>query len=101
MQPYPLTNAKNDGKEQHESQARTSGPHMTTIEKLDPTRLVPGATGRMVDAGTTRLYCVEAGHGRPIVLVGGWPQSLYCWRYLLPVLARTHRVIACDPPGLG
>jgi pimeloyl-ACP methyl ester carboxylesterase len=74
---------------------------LTTIQKLDPTRLAPGATARMVDAGTTRLYCVEAGKGRPVVLVGGWPQSLYCWRHVLPVLARTYRVIALDPPGLG
>ena len=55
----------------------------------------------MVEAGTTRLYCVEAGQGRPVVLVGGWPQSIYCWRHVLPVLAQTHRVIALDPPGLG
>ena len=74
---------------------------MTTLEKLDPMRLAPGATARMVQAGTTRLYCVEAGQGRPVVLVGGWPQSIYCWRHVLPVLARTHRVIALDPPGLG
>lgn len=74
---------------------------MTTVEKLDPTRLAPGATARMVQAGTTRLYSVEAGEGHPVVLVGGWPQSIYCWRRVLPVLARTHRVIALDPPGLG
>ena len=74
---------------------------MTTVEKLDPTRLAPGATARMVEAGTTRLYCVEAGQGRPVVLVGGWPQSIYCWRHVLPLLARMHRVLALDPPGLG
>lgn len=74
---------------------------MTTVEKLDPRRLAPGATARMVEAGTTRLYCVEAGQGRPVILVGGWPQSIYCWRHVLPLLARTHRVLALDPPGLG
>lgn len=74
---------------------------MTTVEKLDPTRLAPGATARMVEAGTTRLYCVEAGQGGPVILVGGWPQSIYCWRHVLPLLARTHRVLALDPPGLG
>jgi pimeloyl-ACP methyl ester carboxylesterase len=74
---------------------------MTTVQNLDPTRLAPGATARMVKAGTTQLYCVEAGQGRPVVLVGGWPQSMYCWRHVLPVLARTYRVIALDPPGLG
>src|SRR3954462_13907072 len=74
---------------------------MRTVEKLEPTRLAPGATARMVQGGTTRLYCVEAGQGRPVVLVGGWPQSIYCSRHVLPVLAQAHRVIALDPPGLG
>ena len=69
---------------------------MTAVENLEPTRLAPGATAHMVQAGTTRLYCVETGQGRPVVLVGGWPQSIYCWRHVLPVLARAHRVIALD-----
>lgn len=74
---------------------------MSAASKLDPSRLLPGATARMVDAGTTRLYCVDAGQGAPVVLVGGWPQSIWCWRHVLPELARSHRVIALDPPGLG
>ena len=74
---------------------------MTTCQNLDPERLAPGATACLVKAGTTRLYCVEAGQGRPVVLVGGWPQSMYCWRHVFPVLARAYRVIALDPPGLG
>ncbi len=67
----------------------------------DPSRLFPTARARHVQAGTTTLYCVEAGQGRTIVLVGGWPQSVHVWRHVFPRLATRYRVIAIDPPGLG
>jgi microsomal epoxide hydrolase len=44
---------------------------------------------------------VEGGAGPPVMLVGGWPQSWYCWRHVMPRLAGKRRVIAVDPPGLG
>ncbi len=65
------------------------------------TKLFPDAKARMVDAGGTRLYTVEMGAGSPVVLVGGWPQSMHCWRHVFGELAKQHRVIAIDPPGLG
>ncbi len=71
------------------------------MASYDPSRLFPAARGRHVSAGDTTLYCVEAGVGRPIVLVGGWPQSVHVWRHVFPRLAASHRVIAIDPPGLG
>ncbi len=67
----------------------------------DASRLYPSARGRDVPAGNTTLYCVEAGAGRPVVLVGGWPQSVHVWRHVFPQLAERYRVIAIDPPGLG
>jgi microsomal epoxide hydrolase len=36
-----------------------------------------------------------------MVLVSGWPQSVYVWRKVIPRLALHRRVIAIDPPGLG
>jgi pimeloyl-ACP methyl ester carboxylesterase len=67
----------------------------------NPSRLFPAARARHVRAGNTSLYCVEAGVGRPVVLVGGWPQSVHVWRHVFPHLAKDHHVIAIDPPGLG
>ncbi|MFM9887215.1 MAG: alpha/beta fold hydrolase [Burkholderiales bacterium] len=67
----------------------------------DASRLFPSARSRHVGARNTTLYCVEAGAGRPVVLVGGWPQSVHVWRHVFPRLAERHRVIAIDPPGLG
>jgi pimeloyl-ACP methyl ester carboxylesterase len=37
----------------------------------------------------------------PIVLVHGWPQHWWCWRKVIPHLARTHRVYALDLRGFG
>ncbi len=66
-----------------------------------PRTLGPDARGGMMQAGATRLHYVEAGAGRPLVLVGGWPQSVHCWRHVFAPLSARYRVIAVDPPGLG
>src|SRR5579871_3346607 len=43
----------------------------------------------------------DAGAGEPVVLLHGYPQSHLTWRHHIPILARTHRVIAIDWPGWG
>ena len=49
-----------------------------------------------------RLHFVEGGSGMPILLLPGWPQSWYAWRYVMPLLAKAgRRVIALDPRGMG
>ncbi|MSQ19047.1 MAG: alpha/beta hydrolase [Betaproteobacteria bacterium] len=71
------------------------------MPSYDPSRLFPSARARHVVAGNTSLYCVEAGAGRPVVLVGGWPQSVHVWRHVFAQLAKQYHVIAIDPPDLG
>ena len=53
------------------------------------------------DLGDVQLHYVTAGEGFPIVLLHGWPQSWYAWRYVMPELAKTYQVIAPDLRGLG
>ncbi|WP_116141735.1 alpha/beta fold hydrolase [Trinickia diaoshuihuensis] len=49
-----------------------------------------------------RLHFVEGGRGEPVLLLPGWPQSWYAWRYVMPLLAEAgRRVIAVDPRGMG
>jgi pimeloyl-ACP methyl ester carboxylesterase len=49
-----------------------------------------------------RLHFVEGGSGAPILLLPGWPQSWYAWRYVMPLLAKAgRRVIVLDPRGMG
>ncbi|WP_244107277.1 alpha/beta fold hydrolase [Burkholderia sp. BCC0419] len=53
-------------------------------------------------ANGVRLHFVEGGDGAPVLLLPGWPQSWYAWRYVMPMLARAgSRVIALDPRGMG
>jgi pimeloyl-ACP methyl ester carboxylesterase len=49
----------------------------------------------------TRLYAEELGAGPPVVLLHGLGGSGYTWRYMVPALARHHRVIAIDLKGFG
>lgn len=53
------------------------------------------------DLGDVRLHYVTAGHGEPVVLLHGWPQTWFCWRRVLPLLAGEFTVVAPDLRGLG
>ncbi|GCE02336.1 alpha/beta fold hydrolase [Embleya hyalina] len=58
-------------------------------------------TSRHADVNGVRLHYVEGGAGRPLLLLGGWPQTWWQWHKVMPALARTHRVIAVDLRGMG
>lgn len=47
------------------------------------------------------LHLLEAGSGRPIVLVHGWPTNSNAWRGQLAALSGRHHVLAVDLPGFG
>ncbi len=63
--------------------------------------LPAGFTGvfhsQYVQTGDVRLHAVIGGDGRPLLLIGGWPQTSYAWRRLMLPLARDYRVIAVGP----
>ena len=48
-----------------------------------------------------RLHYVMGGSGEALLLIPGWPQSWYTWRYIMPRLAENYTVIAVDPRGIG
>ncbi|WP_263262092.1 alpha/beta hydrolase [Pseudomonas sp. RIT-PI-S] len=48
------------------------------------------------------LHYVEGGEGPVVLLIPGWPQSWYAWRYVMPQLVSAgYRVVALDPRGMG
>jgi pimeloyl-ACP methyl ester carboxylesterase len=50
----------------------------------------------------TRLYYNDWGHGRPVVLIHGWPLNADMWEYQATFLAEHgHRVITYDRRGFG
>ena len=48
-----------------------------------------------------QLHYVIGGHGDPVVLLHGWPETWYEWHNVMPALAKNYTVIAPDLPGLG
>lgn len=48
-----------------------------------------------------RTQYLEAGVGPPLLLLHGYEQSATSWRWVIPALARTHRVLALSLPGHG
>jgi haloalkane dehalogenase len=58
-------------------------------------------TKKLCDVNGRRLAYVEAGSGRPIVLLHGNPTSSYLWRNVIPHLVGSGRVIVPDLIGHG
>jgi pimeloyl-ACP methyl ester carboxylesterase len=56
---------------------------------------------RRVRVDGVDLQYLEAGSGPPLLLLHGHEQSATSWRWVIPVLARTHRVLALSLPGHG
>ena len=75
---------------------------MTTLSSLPlPDGFTDVFTSRLVEVNGLRLHAVTGGDGPPLLLVGGWPQTWYAWREVMPALARDHTVVAVDSRGAG
>jgi len=66
------------------------------------------ATGPIKDAkyrrrrvGNAEYLFALAGHGSPLLLLHGFPETHYCWRALIPALAKSHTIVAPDLRGYG
>jgi pimeloyl-ACP methyl ester carboxylesterase len=85
--------------------SRTDRSKMSPAESLSALRLPDGFTdvftSRLVELNGLRLHAVTGGDGPPLLLVGGWPQTWYAWREVMPALAREHTVVAVDSRGAG
>ena len=59
----------------------------------------PSAT--YVNLGETRVRYLDVGQGPAVVLIHGFASSLETWSTIIPVLAKSHRVLALDLKGFG
>ncbi|MBV9793524.1 MAG: alpha/beta hydrolase [Actinobacteria bacterium] len=59
-------------------------------------------THRLVTVPGGRIHLVEQGTGPLVLLIHGFPESWYSWRYQLPALAAAgYRAVAIDVRGYG
>ena len=56
---------------------------------------------RRITVDGVETQYLEAGAGPPLLLLHGHEQSATTWRWVIPTLARTHRVLALSLPGHG
>lgn len=73
---------------------------MTPFERLDH-RLLPGFERRFVTVDGQRVLAVIGGHGPPLLMLHGDPQTHVCWHRLAPRLAEAFTVVLTDIRGRG
>ncbi|MDZ4677604.1 MAG: alpha/beta hydrolase [Oligoflexia bacterium] len=62
---------------------------------------IPGPQSKHLMIDNIQLHYVVEGSGPDIFLIHGIGANLYCWRFLIPLLARSFRVWAIDLKGYG
>jgi len=86
---------------------RILGDCMSVILRSVPVELQPqdqrefAVRNRRVTVDGMSTQYLEAGAGPPLLLLHGYEQSATSWRWVIPALARTHRVLALSLPGHG
>ena len=58
-------------------------------------------THNTVSVNGIQLHYVIGGHGDPVVLLHGWPETWYQFRLIMPNSPKNYTVIAPDLRGLG
>ena len=67
-----------------------------------PMKTGDGTVLRIVQSNGIKMRIAEQGSGPLVVLLHGWPESWYSWRYQLPALAKAgYHVVAPDMRGFG
>jgi non-heme chloroperoxidase len=62
---------------------------------------LPGEVGHLTTSDGVSLYYLEAGSGKPILMIPGWSQTAEQFKYQLEGLSDRYRVIAIDMRGHG
>lgn len=82
--------------------ASAEGLHRGRLSSAKLARSLPGDfTSRFAEANGIRQHYVIGGHGAPLVLLHGWPETWWEYRKVMPALAKHYRVIAVDLRGGG
>jgi epoxide hydrolase 4 len=75
------------------------GPEIASSSERETAPLPPGCVEGYLTANGVRVHYVAAGAGPLVLLLHGYPEFWYSYRYQLPALAQSHRVVALDLRG--
>jgi alpha/beta hydrolase fold len=74
-------------------------PETAPQSERETAPLPPDCSEGYLRANGVRLHYVTAGAGPLVLLLHGYPEFWYSYRYQLPALAPSHRVVALDLRG--
>jgi pimeloyl-ACP methyl ester carboxylesterase len=74
-------------------------PEIASHTERETAPLPPGCAEGYARANGVRLHYVTAGSGPLALLLHGYPEFWYSYRYQIPALARSRRVVALDLRG--
>src|SRR5262245_52149348 len=60
-----------------------------------------GFQQRRVNVGDVDIHCMVGGSGPGLLLLHGFPQNLYMWAHVAPLLADEYTVVCADLRGYG
>jgi len=70
----------------------------TTPELL---KRLPDFKSHFAELNGVRIHYVEGGHGQPLILIPGYPQTWWAYEKIMPALAARFRVIVVELRGMG
>lgn len=73
-------------------------PSCLTSELL---KKLPGFESNTTNVNGINIHYVSGGHGQPLILIPGYPQTWWAYHQIMPVLAEKYKVIAVDMRGMG
>ncbi|MHA6820367.1 alpha/beta fold hydrolase [Ralstonia pseudosolanacearum] len=68
---------------------------------LTGARMFEGFEHRNIHVADAAIHCVVGGSGPPLLLLHGFPQNLYMWARVAPMLANEYTVVCADLRGYG
>lgn len=61
--------------------------------------IMDNVTHKYADSDGVKIHYVSMGEGPLVVMIHGFPDFWYSWRFQMPALAKEHRVVALDQRG--
>lgn len=62
---------------------------------------LPGFKNNYTTVNEVNIHYVTGGHGSPLVLIPGWPETWWSYHKIMPILAEKHSLIVIDLRGMG